>query len=167
MARSIRRTVRARRPIFILRRGGGGGPDNGNFVGYVASAFGGKADCRVAVVNGVVQTAVPKGNRDWDFFDYALGTFTTANGGFGWNGASGWSPVFKAVVGLEWFASYAVGPVPEMTGGSGWIESGVWGVPYTIRVGEEQFETYQTGVVSGADLSGGTGWAGAPLVVTP
>jgi hypothetical protein len=76
------------RPVFISHRGGASSStDSGNFVGYVASAQGGRADLWVVITNGVVQPATPKVNRDWEFFDYAAGPLTLGNGGYGWNAA--------------------------------------------------------------------------------
>ena len=167
MARAVsnRRAARASRVIMISRRGGSSSSaDAGNFVGYLASVPGGRADLRVVIANGMVQPASPKPNRDWEFFDYVLGALTLGNGGYGWNGAVSLPVPYLSRVGLENFDAYAVGAAPDLGGGSGWSTSALLGTPYLGRAGVEKFDTYANGTVTGADLNGGSGWAGTPLI---
>ena len=125
MARSNRRTVRTRRPIFIMHRGGGASPEAGTFTGYFAAVPGGKADLALAVVQGEVRVPLPPANRDLEPFDYAVGAFGLGQGGFGWAGAALLTTPYIGRAGFDSFETYAVGPVTgaELNAGSGWAEA--------------------------------------------
>ena len=170
MPRSRSRLRAARRPrmIIINHRGGSGHASDGvgNFAAFVSSVDGGKPDLSVAIVNGVVQAPVPKLTRDWELFDYTLGTAGTLSAGFGWNGAAIFTTPFITRASDDFFDSYATGVAvaANLSGGSGWTAAPELPSPFVQRVGEEDFETYQAGAVTGADLSGGSGWSGVPLI---
>lgn len=169
MARSrSQRGAAARRMIIINHRGGSGNASDGvgNFTGFVSSVDGAKPDLSFSVVNGVAQAPVPKLNRDWEFFDYALGAIGTLSAGYGWNGAAAFPTPFATRASDDFFDSYASGAVlgADLNGGSGWTGAPVLSDVFVQRVGEEQFETYADGGVTGPDLSGGSGWVGAPVI---
>jgi len=117
--------ARARTIVISHRRGNASaeGAPGASFTACVASVFGGKADLSLAIVKGVVQAAGPKANRDWEWFDYAAGTFTPANGGFGWNGAPLLPVLLRTASGIDCFESYPVGPAGTLAGGTGWADA--------------------------------------------
>ena len=110
--------------IYIAHRGRGSasGDTEGavTFSGYFAAVPGGKADVGFSVVNGVVQTTTPPGNRDLEPFDYPTGPFGLGEGGHGWAGAPLISAPYIGRAGLETFDTYALGPVTDLNAGTGW-----------------------------------------------
>ncbi|HEY9175033.1 MAG TPA: hypothetical protein VI136_22315 [Verrucomicrobiae bacterium] len=125
-----RRTLRRVAPrIFIAHRGGAGAvPDpatGASFTGFVASVPGGKPDLSFAVINGVAQALVPQPNRNWELFDYAVGTLSSGNGGFGWTEGALLTSAYVGRAGLDTFETYPVGAVTgsDLNAGSGWADA--------------------------------------------
>jgi len=125
MARFSRKLPRFARTLVISRRGGSSSAPASSGVTatlFMSSAFEGKPDLQLSIVNGAVESITPKTSRDWELFDYAAGLATALSAGFGWNGAALLPIPYATRVAEEQFETYPDGTASgaSMTGGSGW-----------------------------------------------
>ncbi len=76
----------------------------------------------VAVLDGVVQSAVILPMWGIELFEYALGAVSSMRGGFGWDGGGVLFEPYVQMVAVEEFESYPEGAITgaEMADGSGW-----------------------------------------------